>query len=154
VVTFERTVDQPFDFPTVELCEAVVGMAGPILEVQQRDDRPLWRKTLDAGRTQFEHLIGPRHMVLKVSVFGALILILFLAVAKGDYRVTAKTVVEPEIRRALSAPVNGYIAEARLRAGDPIRQGPNNITRRSAIETRHRPRCWLRRSIRPEPRWR
>jgi len=122
-VTFERPIDQPFDSATVELCEAVVGMAGPILQVQQRDDRPLWRKTLDAGRTQLEHLIGPRHMVLKFSVFGALLLISFLALAKGDYRVTAKTVVEPEVRRALAAPVNGYIAEARFRAGDPIRQG-------------------------------
>jgi RND family efflux transporter MFP subunit len=50
-------------------------------------------------------------------------LVLFLALAKGDYRVTAKTVIEPETRRALSAPVNGYIGEARFRAGDQIRQG-------------------------------
>jgi multidrug resistance efflux pump len=105
------------------LCEAVVGMAGPILQVQQRDDRPLWRKVVDAGRTQVEHLVGPRHTVLKFSVFGALILISILALAQGDYRVTAKTVIEPEVRRALSAPVNGYIGEARLRAGDPIHHG-------------------------------
>ncbi|MGH7812100.1 MAG: efflux RND transporter periplasmic adaptor subunit, partial [Candidatus Binatia bacterium] len=123
VATFERAADQPFDAATVELCEAVVGMAGPILQVQQRDDRPLWRKVVDAGRTQLEHLVGPGHMVLKLSVFGALGLVLFLALAKGDYRVTAKTVIEPETRRALSAPVNGYIGEARFRAGDRIRQG-------------------------------
>jgi hypothetical protein len=123
VATFERAADQPFDAVTVELCEAVVGMAGPILQVQQRDDRPLWRKVVDAGRTQLEHLVGPGHMVLKLSVFGALCLVLFLALAKGDYRVTAKTVIEPETRRALSAPVNGYIGEARFRAGDQIRQG-------------------------------
>jgi multidrug resistance efflux pump len=119
----ERGSDQPFDPVTVELCEAVVGMAGPVLQVQQRDDRPLWRKLIDAGRTQLEHLVGPGHLVLKLSVFGTLCLVLFLALAKGDYRVTAKTVIEPETRRALSAPVNGYIGEARFRAGDPIRQG-------------------------------
>jgi multidrug resistance efflux pump len=123
VVTLERGSDQPFDPVTVELCEAVVGMAGPVLQVQQRDDRPLWRKLIDAGRTQLEHLVGPGHLVLKLSVFGTLCLVLFLALAKGDYRVTAKTVIEPETRRALSAPVNGYIGEARFRAGDPIRQG-------------------------------
>jgi hypothetical protein len=123
VVTLERGSDQPFDPVTVELCEAVVGMAGPVLQVQQRDDRPLWRKLIDAGRTQLENLVGPGHLVLKLSVFGTLCLVLFLALAKGDYRVTAKTVIEPETRRALSAPVNGYIGEARFRAGDPIRQG-------------------------------
>ncbi|HLN88418.1 MAG TPA: HlyD family efflux transporter periplasmic adaptor subunit [Candidatus Limnocylindrales bacterium] len=122
-VTFERTADQPFDRAAVELCEAVVGIAGPILQIQQRDDRPLWRKVSDAGRTQLEHLIGPHHMVLKLSVFGTLCLMLFLALVNGDYRVTAKTVIEPAIRRALAAPVNGYIGEARLRAGDQIQQG-------------------------------
>ena len=123
VVTLERSADQPFDGAVVELCEAVIGVAGPILEVQHRDDRALWRKVSDAGRTQLEHLIGPHHMVLKVSVVGIFCLVLFLALVKGDYRVTAKTVIEPATRRALAAPVNGYIGEARLRAGDPIHQG-------------------------------
>jgi RND family efflux transporter MFP subunit len=119
----ERAADQPFDGATVKLCEVIIGVAGPILEVQQRDDRPLWRKVTDAGRTQLEYLIGPHHMALKLSVFGTLCLVLFLAVAQGDYRVTAKTVIEPATRRALSAPVNGYIGEALLRAGDQVRQG-------------------------------
>ncbi|HLF22290.1 MAG TPA: biotin/lipoyl-binding protein, partial [Burkholderiales bacterium] len=123
VVTLERAADQPFDGATVELCEAVVGVAGPILEVQQRDDRPLWRKVIDAGRTQLEHLVGPHHIVLKLSVFAVVGMVLFMALAKGDYRVTAKTVIEPAIRRALAAPVNGYIGEARFRAGDQVRQG-------------------------------
>ena len=122
-VTFERAADQPFDDATVKLCEAIIAVAGPILEVQQRDDRPLWRKAIDAGRTQLEHFIGPHHAALKLSVFGTLCLVLFMTLAKGDYRVTAKTVIEPATRRALSAPVNGYIGEARFRAGDQVRQG-------------------------------
>ncbi len=123
VVTLERPADQPFDGATVQLCAAVVGVAGPILEVQRRDDRALWRKFIEAGRTQLEYLIGPHHIALKLSVFGTLCLVLFLAVAQGDYRVTAKTVIEPATRRALSAPVNGYIGEARFRAGDQVRHG-------------------------------
>jgi multidrug resistance efflux pump len=123
VVMLERAAEQPFDPITVELCEAVVGIAGPILEVQQRDDRALWRKMSDAGQTTLEQLLGPRHAPLKLTVVVAIILIAFLALATGDYRVTAKTIVEPATKRALAAPVNGYIGEARLRAGDQIRQG-------------------------------
>jgi multidrug efflux pump subunit AcrA (membrane-fusion protein) len=123
VVTLERPADQPFDDATVKFCEAIVGVAGPILQTQQRDDRPLWRKVADAGRTQLEHLIGAGHSVLKLSVIGAVCLIVLMTFVDGDYRVTAKTSIEPAIRRALSAPVNGYIGEARLRAGDTVRQG-------------------------------
>jgi RND family efflux transporter MFP subunit len=123
VVTLERPAAQPFDGATVKLCEVIIGVAGPILEVQQRDDRPLWRKVTDAGQTQLEYLIGPHHTALKLSVLGILCLALFMTLAKGDYRVTAKTVIEPATRRALSAPVNGYIGEALLRAGDQVRQG-------------------------------
>jgi RND family efflux transporter MFP subunit len=123
VVTLERPADQPFDDATVKFCQAIIGVAGPILQMQQRDDRPLWRKLADAARSQLEHLIGPGHSVLKLSVLGIVCLALITTFVNGDYRVTAKTVIEPATRRALSAPINGYISEARLRAGDPVRQG-------------------------------
>jgi multidrug resistance efflux pump len=43
--------------------------------------------------------------------------------AKGDYRVSATTVIEPAIRRAAVAPFGGYIVEARVRAGDLVARG-------------------------------
>jgi len=123
VVTLERPADQSFDDAAVKFCQAIVGVAGPILQMQQRDDRPLWRKLTDAGRTQLENLIGPGHSILKLSVLGAVCLLLLMTFINGDFRVTAKTVIEPATRRALSAPINGYIGEARRRAGDAVRKG-------------------------------
>ncbi len=123
MLTLERAAERPFDRGEIDICEAIVGLAGPMLEVRRQEDRSIVRKVIDAGRTQVAHLIGPHHVALKLSVLGLALLALFLIFAKTDYRVTAKTIIEPATRRALVAAFNGYIAEAPLRAGDSVRQG-------------------------------
>ena len=47
-------------------------------------------------------------------------LLVFCAFAEGDYRVSAKTVLEPIVQRAAAAPFDGYIREAPMRAGDLV----------------------------------
>ena len=121
-LTLERPADRPFDPTTVEFCEALAAVAGPVLEVQRRDDRWLVAKAADAGRRQLAHLIGPRHMALKLAVVALAAVATWLAFAKGDYRVAARSVMEARTRRAAVAPFNGYIKEAPVRAGDVVRQ--------------------------------
>jgi HlyD family secretion protein len=122
-LTLERPVDRPFDPATVEFCEALAAVAGPVLEVQRRDDRWLVTKAAEAGWRQLGHLIGPRHMVLKLSVIGLAALVAVLAFARGDYRVSARSVMEARSRLASVAPFNAYVKEAPTRAGDVVRQG-------------------------------
>lgn len=121
-LTLERPVDRPFDPATVEFCEALAAVAGPVLEVQRRDDRWLVVKAAEAARLQLGHLIGPRHMALKLSVVGLAAAVTLLALAKGDYRVSARTVMEARTRLAAVAPFNGYIKEAPVRAGSVVRE--------------------------------
>lgn len=123
VLTLERPEDRPFDAATVELCEALAAVAGPMLETQRREDRWLVTKAAEAGRRVLGQLIGPRHLALKLSAAGLAGAVAFLATAQGDYRVSATTVIEPAIRRAAVAPFGGYIAEARVRAGDLVERG-------------------------------
>ena len=40
-----------------------------------------------------------------------------------DYRVTAKTVIEGEIQRVVSAPFDGFVGSTYVRAGDTVKQG-------------------------------
>jgi len=47
-------------------------------------------------------------------------LLAFCFFAEGDYRVSAKTVLEPIVQRAAAAPFEGYIREAPRRAGDLV----------------------------------
>lgn len=122
-LTLERPADRPFDPATVEFCEALGAVAGPVLEVQRRDDRWLPVKAAEAGWRQLGNLIGPRHMALKLTVAGAVIVVAFLAFAPGDYRISARSVMEARSRRAAVAPFNGYVKEALVRAGDVVREG-------------------------------
>ena len=121
-LTLERPADRPFDPATVEFCEALAAVAGPVLEVQRRDDRWLVVKAADAGLRQLAYLIGPRHIVLKLTVIGLAAVGAWLAVAEGDYRIAARSVMEARTRLAAVAPFNSYIKEAPVRAGDVVRQ--------------------------------
>ena len=122
-LTLERPADRPFDAATVQLCEAVAAVAGPILDVHRREDRWLIVKAAHAARQQLGHLIGPRHVAMKLTVVAVLGVVAFCVFARGEYRVSAPSVMEAQILRAATAPFNGYIAEARRRAGDLVRTG-------------------------------
>ena len=119
----ERRADRPFDNKTVELCQSVAALAGPILETHRRDDRWLITKVVDSVRSYFVSLFGPRHVALKLVSAAVVGLMLFCVLVQGDYRVSAKTVLEPIVQRAAAAPFNGYIREAPVRAGDLVQAG-------------------------------
>jgi multidrug resistance efflux pump len=123
ILTLERPADQPLDPPTVELCEAVGALAGPMLEVQRREDRWLLTKAAEALGTQLGRLLGPRYLGRKLAAMGLTAVVAFLAVARADYRVTATTVLEPAVKRVVVAPFDGYIADAPVRAGDLVSAG-------------------------------
>jgi RND family efflux transporter MFP subunit len=122
-LTLERPANRPFDQATVELCETVAALIGPILDVKRREGRWLITKAGVSFVAQLKKLFGPGHLAIKMGAIGVFILVIFFAFAKGDYRVSATTTLEGTIQRVVSAPFNGYITEARVRPGDVIKQG-------------------------------
>ena len=123
VLTLERASDHPFAPAEIALCEAVAALAGPILEAQRREDRWLVAKMPEALHTQLGRLCGPRYVARKLIVLALLALVTFCATFQADYRVAANTVLEPEVRRAVLAPFDGYITTAPRRAGEVVRAG-------------------------------
>ena len=123
VLTLERPTDQPFAPAEIAFCEAVAALTGPILDTQRREDRWLVAKVAEALHTQLGRLCGPRYVARKLVVLALLALGTFCAMFQADYRVAATTVLEPEVRRAVLAPFDGYIAEAPKRAGELVRAG-------------------------------
>ena len=119
----ERPDGQPFDVPTLELCEGVAALAGPMLEVKHRDDRWVAAKLWGACRSQLAALFGPRHLGLKLGVILVAGLVAFLAFFTTTFHVTAKTVTEGLIQRTAVAPFDGYIATAPAKAGDVVTAG-------------------------------
>jgi multidrug resistance efflux pump len=123
VVTLERSADRPFTEAELELIDPAVGMAGAVLEILRRDDRSLLAKTLEAARTTAAHLVGPRHVALKLAAGVITLVVAFMALAKGDFRVTGDLTLEARVLRAAVAPFDGYILEAPVRAGDEVEEG-------------------------------
>jgi multidrug resistance efflux pump len=122
-LTLERPGGHGFDATTVEVCEAIAAVAGPVLELQRRDDRWLIGKTGETITRQLAHLVGPRHVPLKLGALVAAGVVALLVFATGEFRVSAKTVMEAGMRQAAVAPFNGYIKDAPARAGDLVRAG-------------------------------
>jgi len=122
-LTLERAKGFRFDIPTLEVCEAVAAVAGPIVELKRGNEISL---PLHAGRSAkglWEKLVGPGHAALKLGAAGLVAVAAFLAFATGPYRVSANATIEGAVQRAITAPINGYVKEASLRAGDTVTEG-------------------------------
>src|SRR5439155_26464184 len=120
VLTFERLADNHFDASTVELCEAVAGLAGPVLKLSFRDDLPLVSRGVEGLRSKITDVIGPERVAPKLAGLALVAAIVLLALAKVEYRVAAKTVIEAQMQRSAVAPSNGFIAQSCVRAGDLV----------------------------------
>jgi len=112
-----------FDARTTELCEHAALLVGPVLDVKRKEDRWLAQKALDSLMTYWRNLVGPRHAALKLWTCIVLLVIAFFAIVDGDYMVTANANLEGTVQRAVTASMQGYIIEARARAGDIVRKG-------------------------------
>lgn len=122
-ITLERPEERPFDERSVQLCEVAASLVAPLLWLLCREDRWLVAKVWEVCRRALESLVGPYHVALKLGAAAAVVLVLLLALLRGDYRVTADTLLEPAVLRAAAAPFDGYIAEAPVRPGDVVREG-------------------------------
>jgi multidrug resistance efflux pump len=122
-LTLELPAGAEFDARTVELCEHAALLVGPVLDVKRREDRWLAQKALDSAMTLARRLVGPRHTALKLWTLLAAFVIAFLAIAEGDFMVTADASLEGKVQRAITAAMQGYIVEARARAGDVVKKG-------------------------------
>jgi Barrel-sandwich domain of CusB or HlyD membrane-fusion len=122
-ITFERHRSELFDKEALQLTEAIAALLGPILGLQLRANRLLAGRIVDRVDDGLISLFGPRRPGLKLGVIGIISLAVFLALAKGEHRVTAKSVIEGEVQRAAVAPFDGFIRSAPVRAGDTVKAG-------------------------------
>ena len=122
-ITLERDAEHRFESAEVETLEDIAALLGPILELKRRDDRWLAQKAWASFRAQAGKLVGPGHIGVKAAAIAALIVFLYLVVATGTFRVTAPATLEGAVVRVAVAPIDGYIIEAPVRAGDLVSAG-------------------------------
>lgn len=121
--TFERPAANPFDQSTIDIAEAVASILGPALFDKRLNDRPLVVKGYDAAVEQVHRLFGVGYTARKLAVIAVAAAIAFFYFSTGEYRVSASSQVEGEVRRAIVAPFDGFVGDAAARAGDVVRQG-------------------------------
>jgi RND family efflux transporter MFP subunit len=122
-LTLERPAGFSFDTASLELCDAVAAVAGPIVELKVAAERNLLAHAAESCRLLWRKVAGPRHPGYKLAAAGTALAALFFAFATGEFRVSAESTVEGEVQRVISAPINGFVKEAPRRAGDTVRKG-------------------------------
>jgi multidrug efflux pump subunit AcrA (membrane-fusion protein) len=123
VITLERDSVDAFDGRTVQLLEAVAVLLGPLLEMKADTQRLIAGKLADKTSSGLKALFGPRRPAVKLAAAAAVAALAFVALVPGEFRISAKAVVEGAVQRAAVAPFDGFIAAAQARAGDVVAEG-------------------------------
>jgi hypothetical protein len=119
----ERSDGPAFDAETILLVEVVAELVAPGLERLVEGERWIGGRAIEQITRLRDRLVGPRHPTLKLGVIAAVAGIAFLVLAEGEFRVSAKTLIEGATQRAVVAPFEGFLAEAHVRAGERVRAG-------------------------------
>lgn len=122
-LTFERHGSAAFDRAAQQLGEAIAALVGPTVALQLRANRLIAGSVVDRSAAALAALFGPRRPALKLAGAAVVALVLALIIAKGEHRVTAKSVIEAETLRAAVAPFDGFVRSAKVRAGDTVHTG-------------------------------
>ena len=123
VITLERNTGPAFDAVDQRIACAVGVMLGPMWAVQRANERSLLQRAREAGRSALEATLGPNHPGFKLLASVAAALLVLASLWQGDYRVSARTVIEGSTQAAAAAPFDGYVAEGLVRAGDTVKKG-------------------------------
>jgi len=119
----ERSPDKPFSPEIMVQCEQVALLIGPVLETRRRDERILPLKIFESFQDGFIRLFGAGHLTLKLTTVLIGLLIIWMSIASSMFHVSCDSQLQASIRRVVTAPQQGYLAEAHVRAGDLVREG-------------------------------
>ena len=122
-LTLERAPGYRFDAFTLEICEAVVAVAGPIIDLKIRSEQSVPVHAARSVHGLWSKLVGAGAAGWKLAVVAAAAVVAFLAFATGDFRIAANSSVEGVVQRAVTAPFNAYVKEAPYRAGNTVKAG-------------------------------
>jgi RND family efflux transporter MFP subunit len=122
-LTLERQDNRSFSDEDMLYIKSVMALSDPVLEYKYRQDRPIVFGIFDALKKQAGRLFGQGYMGRKVAVLVVLIAAVFLGLVKDEYRLSANASLEGSVSRSIIAPLDGYVKEASVRAGDVVRKG-------------------------------
>lgn len=103
--------------------EQLATILGPLLALRRDAALPAVERIVKGLRKRYADWTGARQRAHLVLVGAVLLSVTLLALLPGSYRIGSPARLEGLVQRAIVAPIDGYIAESRARAGDQIARG-------------------------------
>ena len=122
VLTCER-LESAFSEEEVRGLRLVLGQATRRLADLKRHDRWIGARMLLSAHDAAAWLVGPKHTLAKLTVIALIALFGYVGTGTWEYRVDAPFILKTDDLVAVPAPFDGYIAEAKVRIGDEVKQG-------------------------------
>jgi biotin carboxyl carrier protein len=122
-LTLERDAGTPFSASDLPVGQLIGELLGPEFAARGELERWVTGRLIHTLHDWRDRLLGPRWPGVKLGAAAAVLVLLFLAFAEGDFRVSARTLIEGQLQRATVAPFDGYVASASARAGDVVSKG-------------------------------
>ncbi|MDH5444948.1 MAG: HlyD family efflux transporter periplasmic adaptor subunit [Gammaproteobacteria bacterium] len=123
VLTLERLNDNPFDEDTIFFCQRIALLISPIILLKYEEENWLKEYAWARIKKSWDGLTGKGHYTEKASYISGLLVILFLLFATGTHRVSGVALLEGKIQRVITSPIDGFISEVHVRAGDIVTSG-------------------------------
>jgi len=127
-VTFERRNGHAFEAEIVQILDMIATAIGPILNEKRLNDRWLITKAAESLWQQIKRLLGPGYTGRKLAAIALAAAVAFGYFATDTYRVNADAQIEGSVRRAVISSYDGFIQEAKARAGDVVKSGDELAT--------------------------
>ncbi len=122
-LVFERGAARPFSAEDLAACQTAASLGAHIVALQLRAARPWHRRLRDGLQRQVQRLRAPGHYGHKLVAAAVALGLLLTPFAHGTYRIGARATLEGVVVRTLAAPFDGYVEQARFRAGDSVKLG-------------------------------
>jgi multidrug resistance efflux pump len=123
VALLEREAADPFPPGSAPLLRLVAEFIGPAMWTRRLADRGIWAVARDRAKLLGAGIVGPRHTGSKLAALALLAGLAAAAFIPLPSRVVSEATIEASSRRTIMPPFTGYLAEVRVRPGDPVVQG-------------------------------
>jgi GAF domain-containing protein len=138
VLTLERPADRPFTLDEVEAVRLALELCTARLVALQEHDRWIGAKLAGGLRESLAVLVGPHHTWAKITALLIFAAVVFLILAKGNYRAEASFVLEGTQRQVIPAPFDGYLKVVNVEVSDTIQAGQTSLGELDTAELRLR----------------